>query len=142
MKLEFEVTRREAFLLLDGLKYLRQQTNNQETLKALTKIIREIIRDGNLEIEVFKLLVKVLKNDSTPGVKFELDSSLRNDLDISPTFINSVHGLRSDCNLVLEYIVNKHKPGKTPGSVSIQKTRKCETIQDVINLMVDKYESI
>ncbi|WP_262508166.1 MULTISPECIES: hypothetical protein [unclassified Winogradskyella] len=42
MKIEFEVDKSEAIVLLDGLKHLMSITNSANTIKTLHKIIVEI----------------------------------------------------------------------------------------------------
>ncbi|MFD1062747.1 hypothetical protein ACFQ1Q_05770 [Winogradskyella litorisediminis] len=141
MKIEFEVDRSEAIVLLEGLKHLMGITNNPATIKTLHKIIAEIQRDGKLNDIVFKNLEYHTRDYRNMNFPFKIDSDLRNDLKMSNPFISSTYGLKQRCQIVLKHLVLKGKPGTIIPKMSLTKVKKCKKVSEVVNLIVDKYEA-
>ncbi|GAB4163662.1 MAG: hypothetical protein Tsb0033_24330 [Winogradskyella sp.] len=142
MKIEFEVDRSEAIVLLKGLKHLMGTTENIKTIKILHNIIKEIEEDGKANDFVFKNLDKETANYRNMNFPFKMMSHLKNDLKMNNPFINSTYGLRYCCQKVLIKLVHATKPNKPIPHISLTKVKKCKVVRDVVHLIIEVYESI
>jgi hypothetical protein len=142
MKIEFEVDRSEAIVLLNGLKHLMGITANPQTVKILHGIVNEIEEDGKTNDFVFKGLEKETANYRNMNFPFKMVSHLKNDLKMNDPFINSTYGLRRCCQKVLIELVQITKPNKPIPHISLTKVKKCKDVKDLVYLIVEVYESI
>lgn len=142
MKIEFEVDRSEAIVLLKGLKHLMGTTSNQKTVKVLHYIIEEIEEDGRGNDFVFKNLAKATAGYRNMNFPFKIMSHLKNDLKMNDAFINSTYGLRQRCQKVLEKLTKARKPNKPIPHISLTKVKKCNTVKELVHLIIEIYEEI
>ncbi|MDG5493179.1 hypothetical protein [Psychroserpens sp. SPM9] len=142
MKIEFEVDRSEALVLLKGLKHLMGITSNPKTIKIIHDIIKEIEEDGKANDFVFENLDKETANYRNMNFPFKMMSHLKNDLKMNDPFINSTYGLRQRCQKVLTKLTHSTKPGKPIPHVSLSKVKQCKTVKDLVHLIVEDYENI
>ena len=140
MKINIEVNQKEARLLLGGLKKIAGSTNNKETLKSISKLIREIEQDVKMDEIVFRRLEHYTKKYRSKYAKFERESDLRSDLKMGNPFLNSNQGFFILCNHLLKNIILKYKPGKAIVRVVLADLRKCGTVKDVMDVIIAGYE--
>lgn len=142
MKIEFEVDRSEAIVLLNGLKHLMGTTSNSKTIKVLHEIIKEIEEDGKTNDFVFKNLAVETANYRNMNFPFKMMSHLKNDLKMNDPFINSTYGLRQRCQKVLAKLVKATKPNKPVPHISLSAVKKCKVVKELVHLIVETHENI
>ena len=142
MKIAFEVDKKEAHLLLRGLKRLMGQTQNPKTLNALQKIFREIDKDVRVEEIVFRNLEYKSRDFRNTNVPFLRTSDLREGLRMGAPFVEATNGLRLLSQHILKNLVLKTKPGKQVPRISLTPIKKCKTVKNVVDVIVKYYEKV
>lgn len=141
MKIELDLEKHEAILLLKSLKRLQASTENPQTFQSISEIIAEIESDAMMNEEIYKILRAHLRNFKHPNARISMNSHLRLGLRLRPLFLNRANGLKAVCNRVLHRILITYKPSSSSKGVPLKGVHKCQTVQDVINLIKVTYEA-
>lgn len=141
MKIEIDVTKEEAIILLKSLKQILGMTTSKTTFNSISKIMSEIESDALLDDEIYKQLYKHLVHFKHPSAKITKDANLRIQLRLKPLFLNRSDGLKAVCNRVLKTFLLRYKPTASSNGVVLKSVQKCMTVQDVTNLIKTTYEA-
>ena len=141
MKIELDLTKNEAILLLNSLRRLLATTENPKTFNSISLIIAEIESDALIDNEIYRLLRSYLVHFKGKGTVITKDAHLRLGLRLKPLFLNKANGLKAVCNKVLHTILITYKPTTISKGVPLKGVQKCTTVQDVINLIKVTYEA-
>ena len=141
MRIEFDLTKDEAILLLNSLKRVQATTKNKNTFTSISKMITEIESDAVLNDEVYNLLRLHLVHFKHKHAIMSRDAHLRLGLRLQPLFLNRADGLKAVCNRVLYKILMRYKPTAASNGVILKSVQKCIIVQDVVNLIKTTYEA-
>lgn len=137
MNISFDLEKQEVDILLKALTFAAGQTNSKESRKKILEIIQEIQLDVKLE-SIIGNYVEILLDPYTNASIYP-SSDLRNGLGISINWINNF--LFMGCNKILKKMIELYKPATSTDPISKAEAKKCKTVQDVIDLIKQKYES-
>ncbi|GAA3623041.1 hypothetical protein [Flavivirga jejuensis] len=140
MKIEFEITKSDAKIIVKALEYAASKAGNQSSVNAIQNAIQEIKEDIQNGIRVLKKLKSELKG-YTDGSPILETSKFRTQLGLSNAFIKSDNGLIALMNYILKSFVSFYKPGVKPDFIKKTKIDDAKTIKDLINLIINNYES-
>jgi len=140
MKIEFDIDKKDAHVLINALEFAASKAPNLESFEAIQKVIQEIREDIKNGIVVFQELKKQLEpyTDKSPIL---LSSNFRTQLGISSIFISSNNGLIAVLNQILKTFVALNKPSSSPDWIEKSKIDDAITIEDLVKLILNNYES-
>ena len=141
MRIELDLTKDEALLLLNSMRKLLASTKNPKTFNSIALIIAEIESDAHANNEIYKILKSYLIHFKKKGTLISKSANLRLGLRLNPMFINKSSGLKAVCNKVLHRMLITYKPTTNSKGVPLKGVQKCEVVQDVINLIKVTYEA-
>ena len=136
MKVSFEVDQNEAKLLINALIYAGSNSPNPQSAKKIKEIIQQIQADLKMEAVLAGFVFQIL--DPYTNAEITKDSDLRNGLGIDVNWINNF--MFQPCNKILGYVLSIYKPSGQTSGITENETKKCQTVQDVIDLIQNKYE--
>ncbi|MEQ8477454.1 hypothetical protein [Fulvivirga sp.] len=127
MKIHFEIEANEAPLLINALDLALQSVNNPAHKASIQKIKSEVVSDINADQVIRNNVISAISH-WTKVRPILTTSNLRFGLSLTKGFMqNHLHQL---CNKILISISPNHK-----SKVSREGANKCETIQDIINII-------
>ncbi len=144
MKIEFEIDERDSVLLLDIIKKVMGQTQNEGVFEALSKMVKEIEKDLKVTGNIF-IMLRDRIHGYTNGSLIHPHSNMIINLGISENFITRMGGLEYEANVILRTLVKKHHPNYDMSKVPViplQAVKKCKLVSDVQNLIQDHYEKV
>lgn len=141
MKIEFDISKNDVILLLNSLRFALKSAPNPQQQQRLQKIIDEVITDAKINDEIYRQL-KFFLDDAkgVPASKVIAETKLKA---ILPTnYINLGGGLESVCNNILVNLKNVFKPQAPFARIPLYKVKKCNTIKEIVELIIEYYEDL
>ncbi|MGJ8665683.1 MAG: hypothetical protein ACSHW7_04905 [Patiriisocius sp.] len=135
--IEFEVTKRDAGLLLGILSNFLKNTTSQQVKKSIIPIYREIQNDVGLEDLIFGKVVNTLAHSTNRIIK--KSSTLRQGLGLKLGFIRIE--LPRRCNFIAQNLVQQLKPGKRHKLIKRKEVEAAVKVEDLIGLIKKSYEA-
>ena len=135
--IDFEVTKKEAGLLLGILSIFLKNTTNPEAKKSILPVFKEIQNDIGIDDYIFGKVANALADSTNSIVK--KTSTLHNGLGLKLGFIKLE--LPRRCNAISRDIVIRLKPGKKHKTILRKQVIAASTVQDLINLIKKSYEA-
>ncbi|CAL2061696.1 hypothetical protein [Tenacibaculum sp. 190524A05c] len=137
-KVNFEISKSDADLLLSSLNILAQNTTNARRKKTVIRIIREIQFDYKAETIIFNELILLLRPMAKAPIK--KNSHIKNQLGINGTWLsNSLHLI---CNHIVFKLLKNSGSSAIAPPISSARAMTSTTIKDVINLIKSTYEAV
>lgn len=145
MKIEFDISMKDAALLADILKQAAFNEPNVNVRNAIGNMINEIEADSKVAHFLLAVIRDLFhKNHLTNGPIYPI-SDMRWGLGISKDFLQEPSGLTKMAHYILKVTVKKFKPATDSSKikkVSNTLIKKCVTVYDLITLLQSYYEKI
>lgn len=143
MKIEFEISKKDAVLMMNSLNYALSKTSNQESRKSLINIIQSIKVDYKIDDIILDQLKYYLKDSQgTNPALVKRNAQLKLNLSLSPNYIKSPGGLGMVCNNILINLRNAYKGSKPFKRIPQYKIIKCKTVGNIIKMIHDGFEAL
>lgn len=143
MKIEFDISMKDAALLSDILKRAAFKESNINVKNAIGNIINEIEADSKVAHFLLAVIRDFFRKNHLTNSPIYPISDMRWGLGISEDFLKAPNGLSKMAAQILKITVNKFRPGTHPTKikkVSVASIRKCITVYDLITLLQGYYE--
>lgn len=143
MKVEFDISMRDAALLSDILKRAAYKEPNLNVKNAIGNIINEIEADSKVAHFLLAVIRDLFHKNHLTNSPIYPVSDMRWGLGISEDFLKEPTGLTKMAAHMLKVTVKKFRPGTHPSKikkVSLASIRKCVTVYDLITLLQGYYE--
>ncbi len=137
MTVSFDIEDSDVELLISSLHYVASITPDPRVKQRIDRLIREI----QFDVQIDNLLLDLLRQLLQPytSIQIDADSRLVQELSIDPLWIQDY--LPNTANSILSQLMVTYHPGKTTDPISSAESVKCETVQDVIDLIKNKFDA-